>query len=96
MKITPKWGNKNQKPKSKKSSLPLHGKAVKISTFQKEPGSCSIEEIRDQAQILSSRELGQGPRSHPYEDEPKRGTVLPPVRGGRHASPRVDESNKSR
>lgn len=75
MKLPKTWGSKTRKTKAKVPSLPIRGKVVKISDFQKKSDPGTIQQIRSQGQILASRGLGQGVRSHSSEKESTQDTT---------------------
>ncbi len=83
MKLPKVWGSKTRKTKAKAPSLPIRGKVVKISDFRKQSDPATIQEIRSEGQILASRGLGQGVRSHASEEEPVQETASLPRRSGK-------------
>ncbi len=94
MKLPKTWGSKTRKTKPKAPSLPIRGKVVKISDFQKTSDPGTIQDIRSQGQILASRGLGQEVPSYASEKEPVPDMTLLPRRSrqtGRHQNSSITD-----
>jgi hypothetical protein len=63
MKLTMKWGGKSQKSKATRTSQKVRWDLLGIRDPRKGPEPKSIEEIRRQAQVISSGGLGQSERN---------------------------------
>ena len=72
MKLTMKWGGKSQKPKSSRIPQKVRWDLLGIRDPRKGPEPKSIEEIRRQAQAISSGGLGQSVSSTPDVEKLKR------------------------
>ena len=72
MKLTMKWGGKSQKPKASRTPQKVRWDLLGIRDPRKGPEPKSIEEIRRQAQLISSGGLGQSVESTPDVEKPKR------------------------
>jgi len=75
MKLTMKWGGKNQKPKACRAPQKIRWDLLGIPDPRKGPPPKSIEEIRRQAQLISSQGLGQSVQSRSDEEKSKRVTL---------------------
>ncbi|MDH5427694.1 MAG: hypothetical protein OEZ57_09295 [Nitrospirota bacterium] len=76
MKLTMKWGGKSQKPKASGTPHKVPWDLLGIRDPRKGPEPKSIEEIRKQAQIISSGGFRQSLPSAPHVEKSKR--VKPP------------------
>ena len=72
MKLTMKWGGKSQKPKASRTPQKVRWDLLGIRDPRKGPEPKSIEEIRQQAQAISSGGLGQSEGSTPDVEKSKR------------------------
>ena len=72
MKLTMKWGGKSQKPKAFRNPQKIRWDLLGIRDPRKGPEPKSIEEIRRQAQVISSGGFGQSVSSTPDVEKPKR------------------------
>jgi len=72
MKLTMKWGGKSQKPKASRNPQKVRWDLLGIRDPRKGPEPKSIEEIRRQAQAISSGGLGQSVSSTPDVEKLKR------------------------
>jgi hypothetical protein len=72
MKLTMKWGGKSQKPKASRNPQKVRWDLLGIRDPRKGPEPKSIEEIRRQAQLISSGGLGQSVWSTPDVEKSKR------------------------
>lgn len=72
MKLTMNWGGKSQKPKASGTSHKVRWDLLGIRDPRKGPEPKSIEEIRRQAQIISSGGFRQMVPSAPVVEKPKR------------------------
>ena len=72
MKLTMNWGGKNQKPKAPGTSQKVPWELLGIPDPRKGPKPKSIEEIRRQAQIISSGGFRQSVPSAPVVEKSKR------------------------
>lgn len=75
MKLTMKWGGKSQKPKASRTSQKVRWDLLGIRDPRKGPEPKSIEEIRRQAQVISSGGLGPSMWSTPDVEKSKRVTL---------------------
>ena len=75
MKLTMKWGGKSQKPKASRTSQKVRWDLLGIRDPRKGPEPKSIEEIRRQAQLISSG--GFVPRVGSTNDGEKSKRVIP-------------------
>jgi hypothetical protein len=75
MKLSMKWGGKNQKPKTCKTPPKVRWDLLGIPDPRKVSTPNSIEEIRQQVQSISSCGLGLGAGSHPEEELPIKGNL---------------------
>ena len=91
MKLSMKWGSKNQKPKACKAPQKIRWDLLGIPDPRKEPPPNSIEEIRRQAQVISSRVLGQGVRIKTEEKDSKGGIPSNTAKGVRKSKRRTKE-----
>ena len=73
MKLTMQWGGKNQRPKSCKPPQKIRWNLLGIPDPRKGPPLVPIEEIRRQAQAISSRAIDQGARGKSDGDTVKKG-----------------------
>jgi len=62
MKLTMQWGGKGQRPKACKPPQKIRWNLLGIPDPRKGPPPVPIEEIRRQAQAISSRAIEQGER----------------------------------
>jgi hypothetical protein len=94
MKLSMKWGGKNQKPKTCKTPPKVRWDLLGIPDPRKVSTPKSIEEIRQQVQNISSCGLEPGSGGHSDEGPSKKGnlskTEKPP---GKHKR-RAKESTK--
>ncbi|MDR4493174.1 MAG: hypothetical protein R3B74_01905 [Nitrospirales bacterium] len=74
MKLTMQWGGKNQRPKACKPPQKIRWNLLGIPDPRKGPPPVPIEEIRRQAQVISSRAIDQGARSQTDIKEMKKNT----------------------
>ncbi len=74
MKLTMKWGGKSQKPKASRTPQKIRWDLLGIRDPRKGPEPKSIDEIRRQAQVISSGGLGLSGWSTPDEEKSKRVT----------------------
>jgi hypothetical protein len=72
MKLTMKWGGKSQKPKASGTSQKVRWDLLGIRDPRKGPEPKSIEEIRRQAQVISSGGFRQSVPSTPDVEKTKR------------------------
>ncbi len=72
MKLTMKWGGKSQRPKTCRPPQKVRWNLLGIPDPRKDPPAVPIEEIRRQAQAISSRAIEQGTRSRTDEREKKK------------------------
>ena len=72
MKLTMKWGGKSQKPKASRNPQKIRWDLLGIRDPRKGPEPKSIEEIRRQAQLISSGGFTQSVGSTPDVEKPKR------------------------
>jgi len=72
MKLTMKWGGKSQKPKASRNPQKVRWDLLGIRDPRKGPEPKSIEEIRRQAQLISSGGLVQSVESTPAGVKSKR------------------------
>jgi hypothetical protein len=72
MKLTMKWGGKSQKPKASRNPQKVRWDLLGIRDPRKGPEPKSIEEIRRQAQLISSGGFTQSVGSTPDVEKPKR------------------------
>jgi hypothetical protein len=72
MKLTMEWGGKSQKPKASRTSQKVRWDLLGIRDPRKGPKPKSIEEIRRQAQVISSGGLGQSEWNTPDVEKSKR------------------------
>ena len=72
MKLTMKWGGKGQKPKASGTSQKVRWDLLGIRDPRKGPEPKSIEEIRRQAQVISSGGFRQSVSSTPDVEKSKR------------------------
>jgi len=72
MKLTMKWGGKSQKPKASRITQKIRWDLLGIRDPRKGPEPKPIEEIRRQAQLISSSGLGQSVESTPDVEKQKR------------------------
>lgn len=91
MKLTMKWGSKNQKPKACKAPQKIRWDLLGIPDPRKQPPPNSIEEIRRQAQVISSRVLGQDVRNQTEEEKSKTRTPSTHAKGVRKSKRRTKE-----
>ena len=75
MKLTMKWGGKSQKPKASGTSQKVRWDLLGIRDPRKGPEPKSIEEIRRQAQVISSGGFCQSVPSTPNVEKTKRATL---------------------
>ncbi len=75
MKLTMNWGGKSFKPKASGSSQKVRWDLLGIPDPRKRPEPKSIEEIRRQAQIISSGGFRQSVPSTPAVEKSKRVTL---------------------
>lgn len=75
MKLTMKWGGKSQKSKVSRNPQKIRWDLLGIRDPRKGPEPKSIEEIRRQAQLISSGGFTQGVGSTPNAEKPKRVTL---------------------
>lgn len=75
MKLTMKWGGKSQKTNASRTPQKVRWDLLGIRDPRKGPEPKSIEEIRRQAQVISSGGFGQSLRSTPEVEKLKR--VIP-------------------
>ncbi len=76
MKLTMKWGGKSQKPKASGTSQKVPWELLGIRDPRKGPEPKSIDEIRRQAQIISSGGFRQSVPSAPVVEKSKK---VPPA-----------------
>lgn len=72
MKLTMQWGGKSQRPKACKPPQKIRWNLLGIPDPRKGPPPVPIEEIRRQAQAISSRAIEQGARGRTEEKELKK------------------------
>lgn len=72
MKLTMKWGGKSQKPKASGTSQKVPWELLGIRDPRKGPEPKSIDEIRRQAQIISSGGFRQSVPSAPAVEKSKK------------------------
>ncbi len=72
MKLTMNWGGKSQKPKASGTSRKVPWDLLGIRDPRKGPEPKSIEEIRRQAQIISSGGFRQSVPTAPHVEKAKR------------------------
>ena len=72
MKLTMQWGGKSQRPKACKPPQKIRWNLLGIPDPRKGPSPVPIEEIRRQAQAISSRAIDQGARSHSDKENVKK------------------------
>jgi hypothetical protein len=72
MKLTMNWGGKSQKPKASGTSQKVRWDLLGIRDPRKGPEPKSIEEIRKQAQIISSGGFRQSVPSAPVVEKSKK------------------------
>jgi hypothetical protein len=94
MKLSMKWGGKNQKPKTCKTPPRVRWDLLGIPDPRKVSPPNSIEEIRQQVQTISSRGLGQGARSKPEEEPLNKGNLSNPEKMPGKQKRGAKESNK--
>ena len=75
MKLTMKWGGKSQKPKASGTSQKVRWDLLGIRDPRKGPEPKSIEEIRRQAQVISSGGFRQSVSSTPNVEKTKMATL---------------------
>jgi len=75
MKLTMQWGGKSQKPKASGNSQKVRWDLLGIRDPRKGPEPKSIEEIRRQAQIISSGGFRQAIPSTPDVEKSKKVTL---------------------
>ncbi len=75
MKLTMQWGGKSQRPKACKPPQKIRWNLLGIPDPRKELSPVPIEEIRRQAQAISSRAIEQGARSHSDQEVVKKGAA---------------------
>ncbi len=72
MKLTMKWGGKSQKPKASRTAQKIRWDLLGIRDPRKGPEPKSIEEIRRQAQVISSGGFVPSVGSTPDVEKSKR------------------------
>ncbi|MEX0830424.1 MAG: hypothetical protein WD032_09275 [Nitrospirales bacterium] len=75
MKLTTNWGGKNPKPKAAATSQKVRWDLLGIRDPRKGPEPKSIEEIRKQAQIISSGGFRQSVPSAPVVEKSKKASL---------------------
>ena len=83
MKLTMKLGGKSQMPKASGTSQKVRWDLLGIRDPRKGPEPKSIEEIRRQAQIISSGGFRQSVPSTPNVEKPKKVTLAKPEKPAR-------------
>ena len=82
MKLTMKWGGKSQRPKACRPPQKVRWNLLGIPDPGKVPPPVPIEEIRRQAQAISSRAIDQGTRSRTEEREKKKNSPTKACKAG--------------
>lgn len=72
MKLTMQWGGKSQRPKACKPPQKIRWNLLGIPDPRKGPPPVPIEEIRRQAQAISSRAMDHGARGNTDDKERNR------------------------
>jgi hypothetical protein len=83
MKLTMNWGGKSQKPKASGTSQKVRWDLLGIRDPRKGPEPKSIEEIRKQAQIISSGGFRQSVPSAPVVEKSKKVPLTKTVKSAR-------------
>ena len=96
MKLTMQWGGKNQRPKSCKPPQKIRWNLLGIPDPRKGPLPVPIEEIRRQAQAISSRAMDQGARGKSDGDSVKKGPSSKTEKSGGKAKRSAKNSQASR
>ncbi len=82
MKLTMQWGGKSQRPKACKPPQKIRWNLLGIPDPRKGPPPVPIEEIRRQAQAISSRAIEQGARGRTDVKEIKKTSAAKSAKSG--------------